>query len=234
MIGILVTVNARLSLIVLPPLVCCAALGRFISVRVIRYREACRKADSEATHFLYEVIAGVQALKVACAECASALRWEAFCAERRRVAIRETAAKEGIMKGLDGLTHVTGGMILVLAAPSLASGGFSVGDLALFIAYLDPLADAVDFFTQMMIVHRQADVSLERLSVLLPEGEGAHLVDRSSIHMDGRLPGIPEPERSPADLLRTLELKGVSCSHPGGGTASKTSIFPFVPVRSRW
>lgn len=217
MIAILLAVNPLMTLAVILPLLGCVALAQTLSVRVVRRREAARRAAASASDSLNELLGGVQALKLALAEDAAAARFEAQCARRRTAALRDVTAAEAVNRGLDALTQAAGGAVLLLAAPALSAGRFAVGDLALFLAYLAPLADSVGFFTHLSVVWRQSDVSMERLLSLLPDGEAASLLSPRPLPMKGPFPPIGRAERGPGDALRRLEARGLSCRHAGGG-----------------
>ena len=59
------------------------------------------------------------------------------------------------------------GLILILAAQSLGSSSFSVGDLALFIYYLAFVTDFAHLFGMMLAHYRQTKVSFSRMVTLL-------------------------------------------------------------------
>jgi ATP-binding cassette subfamily B protein len=217
MLGILLAVNPTVTLAVVPPLVGCALLAQVLSARLVRYREASRRATGEMASYLNEMLGGVQALKLAGAEAAAAGQFEVRCEARRRAGLRDTLASETAERGLDGLTQLAGGLVLLVAAPALTAGTFSAGDLALFISCAGQVTDVVSFFTHMLVVYRQADVSAARLAALVPEGESGTIVERGPIYMDGRLPEILRPERTPDDRLQRLEVRGLTCRHAGNG-----------------
>jgi ABC-type multidrug transport system fused ATPase/permease subunit len=192
-------------------------LARLLSERIARYREASRAASGQMAGYLTEMLGGVQALKLACAEGPAAEEFAARCEGRRHAELRDKLASEVAFGSVESLTQLVGGVVLLVAAPALAAGSFSIGDLALFIAYLDPLTDSVNFFTHLVVVYRQADVSMARLTTLLPEGEEVSLVARTDTHMDGRFPAITAPERRPEQALRVLEVRGLTSHHGGTG-----------------
>ena len=217
MLAILLSVNATVTLVVVPPLVACAILAQVLSRRVARYREANRRATGEMADYLNEIMGGIQALKLGGAEDAAAREFARRCESRRRAALGDVLASEAVERGLDALTRLAGGAVLLVAAPALAGGTFSVGDLALFITYLEPLTDSVGFFTHMMVVFRQADVSAVRTAALMPEGEAESIIAPGPTYMDGRLPERRWPEREPQDGLQRLEVRGLTCRQADGG-----------------
>jgi len=68
---------------------------------------------------------------------------------------------------LGSLAHNTAsigtGVILLLAAQAMKRGTFSVGSLALFVAYLDEITSFTTQFSQNLALYKQATVSLQRL-----------------------------------------------------------------------
>lgn len=218
-IGIMLAISPLVTLTVLPALVASAVLARLLSARLLRYREASRQATGDMAAYLNGMLGGVQALKLAGAENAAADAFVAHCERRRRAALRDTLASEATHGVVESLTRMLGGVVLLVAAPALAGGSFSVGDLALFVIYLDPLTDAADFFTHLVVEYRQTDVSTARLQVLMPAGDLEALMEATPTYSDGQLPAIAWPEPRADETLRLLEVRRLSCHHgeDGGG-----------------
>ena len=63
--------------------------------------------------------------------------------------------------------NVRAGRILVLAGRAMQLGGFTVGDLALFVAYLESVSEFTVMIGEVWTLYKQSDVSLKRLIVLL-------------------------------------------------------------------
>ena len=63
------------------------------------------------------------------------------------------------------------GLVLLIAAGAVRDGGFSVGDFALFIAYLPRLTGTMSFLGVMMVQHKRAGVAFERTSRLLRDAD---------------------------------------------------------------
>jgi ABC-type multidrug transport system fused ATPase/permease subunit len=68
----------------------------------------------------------------------------------------------------------------LLGAGSLRAGRFTVGDLALFITYLQFLADVVALLGVLLVRLRRADVAMDRVAALVPGSEHA-VVERLEV-----------------------------------------------------
>ena len=103
---------------------------------------------------------------------------------------------------LDTLTassvEVSTGLVLLLVAPAMRSGAFTVGDLALFTAYVGWLAGLPRRVGRMLYRQRQASVSGARLIRLLTEDDD----ERSLVEHASRLPPRARTRRARATAPR--------------------------------
>jgi len=96
----------------------------------------------------------------------------------------------------------------------MREGTFTIGDFALFIAYMWPLTDSMFGYGHMIARHNQARVSLDRLIYLLM-GESPHeLIKPGPVYMEGTLPEVPAFEKTDTDRLQSLEVCGLSYTYP--------------------
>jgi ATP-binding cassette subfamily B protein len=105
------------------------------------------------------------------------------------------------------------GIVLLLVAPAMRSGQFTVGDLALFTAYVGWLAGLPRRVGRTMYRLRQTSVASGRLVRLLAEHEDEHdLVAHNPIYL--RQPAPPAPPPAPIDRpFERLEVDGVTAVH---------------------
>ncbi|HLN63693.1 MAG TPA: ABC transporter transmembrane domain-containing protein, partial [Symbiobacteriaceae bacterium] len=89
-ISVLLSVNARITLLVFVPLAGVIVLSRLAMTRVARYREAARAATGKASGALGEIFGAVQAVQLAGAEARVVAHLHALNEERRRLTLRES------------------------------------------------------------------------------------------------------------------------------------------------
>ncbi|MCP4749608.1 MAG: ABC transporter ATP-binding protein [Proteobacteria bacterium] len=213
MIGILLSISPMVTLAILPPLVACLVLARMVSIKLVRYREASRRHTGAMSDFLNEMLHAVQAVKLSCAEASFTRRFRELCDTRKNAALKDVLANETTLRSLEWLTQLAGGGILLLAAPALSTGRFGIGDLVIFIIYLEPLTDSVTYFSNLLVVYRQTDVSMKRLIPLMPDDDSESMIEKTPIYMDSSFPEPVPPELAPENKLRKLEIRGLKCRY---------------------
>jgi ATP-binding cassette subfamily B protein len=118
---------------------------------------------------------------------------------------------------LDTLTassvELSTGLVLLLVAPAMRSGTFTVGDLALFTAYVGWLAGLPRRVGRMLYRLRQTSVASGRLVRLLAEHESHRdLVAHNPIHL--REPAPPAPAPAPIDEpFERLDVDAITAVH---------------------
>jgi ATP-binding cassette subfamily B protein len=112
--------------------------------------------------------------------------------------------------------EVSIGLVLLLAAPAMRRGDFSVGDFALFTSYIGWLTMLPRFLGRMLYRVPQGAVATERLTRLMARHETAHHLSQvSGVWFRSEPPPVAVPERD--DPLRVLEVSGLTVRHCDGG-----------------
>jgi ATP-binding cassette subfamily B protein len=112
--------------------------------------------------------------------------------------------------------EVSTGLVLLLSAAAMRRGDFSVGDLALFIAYLPPLTGLPRWTGRMLARHRHATVALDRLARLLPGQPPERVVAHRRVYLRTPPPPAPPPVDD-GNALQRLEVRGLTAVHPASG-----------------
>jgi ATP-binding cassette subfamily B protein len=211
---ILFSVNARLTLAVVVPLLIVIVVVTVVRRYLEKYREASRKAAGRVTAFIGDIFGGVQTIKVNDAERRVKARFDGINEARRKAALKDTLFSEVLHTIFHSTIEVSMGLILLLAAQVMTSGGFTVGDFALFVAYLEPVTLGITAFGNMIAMGRQTAVSLRRMVELLQEAAPETLVARTPVHLDGRFPEIPYTPRGEVHRLQAVEATGLTYRYP--------------------
>ncbi|MEW5868470.1 MAG: ABC transporter ATP-binding protein [Chloroflexota bacterium] len=214
-IGILVSMDVRITLLALLPLVIVALVANAAASRILRFRRASRQAAGKVTGFIGEVFGAVQAVKVAAAEHSVIAHFDELNAERRRVTLRERlfdSVLESIWRNTGGLGT---GFVLILAGQGMRAGTFTLGDFSLFVYLLQSMSDLTTFGGMLVARYKQLSVSVERMYRLMEGAPLEALVEISPVNLEGPLPEIVYPERTPADRLSDLQVRGLSFTYPG-------------------
>lgn len=98
-------------------------------------------------------------------------------------------------------------MALLLIAPAIRRGDFTIGDLGLFTTYITVLATLPRWAGRVGAYHSQADVSVERMAELLPAPEPFRIVAPVTTRLrSGPGPFAPKSYDAPTDRLERFEV----------------------------
>ncbi len=214
---ILLTINVKITLLVFLPLVSVIAIVQAVSKRLEKYRAASRKATGRVTGAIGEIFSTVQAIKVAGAEQHVVKHFEKLNAERQTTMLRDTVLTQSLDSTFENTVGLGTGLILILAAQSLGSSNFSIGDLALFIYYLAFVTDFTHFFGMLLAYYRQTGVSFERMVTLLQGATPQTLVKHASLYITRPAPKETSRHTTTDTQLENLEAVGLTYRYPDTG-----------------
>ena len=166
-LAIMMSINARIALIALLPLVLVTLVTNSATGRIQRYRQEFRKRSGIVTGFIAESFGAVQAIKVASAEDRVIDYFDTLNEKRRQAALQDRLFNEVLSSVFQNSGNIGTAIILLLAAQSLQAGEFTVGDFALFVAYLGNTTGFASFLGFLVARYRQATVAVSRMVRLL-------------------------------------------------------------------
>ncbi|EYT82309.1 ABC transporter ATP-binding protein [Streptomyces sp. Tu 6176] len=203
---------ALLVLLVLITAVTGAVHGRFL-----RYRRATRTASAQVAGALREAVGNVRAVQAAAAEEHVAAHIGRLDDARARAAVREELFAGVQRTVIANAAPVGVGVVLLLTSGRADHGAFSVGDLALFMFYLQILAEALASIGILSVRLQRVSVALGRIAGFLggaphaPPGEAGPGAPVRKAGPD------PAPAPAPHPPLRELTVRGLTARHPGTG-----------------
>ncbi|MCP5096150.1 MAG: ABC transporter ATP-binding protein, partial [Chloroflexi bacterium] len=231
-IAIMLSINVRLTLVTLLPLVAILLITQAASNRIKQYRRASRAATEKVTGTLNEILTSVQAIQLANAEEHVQQQFQNLNNERRHLMVRDNLLTQ-ILRSIYGNSSTLGvSLILILAAGAIRSGGFTLGDFALFVQYLAFLAIYTTDLGSFMAQFKQAGVSFNRMVAFLQATAPADtstadieasMLAHTPLYINEDVPPLP-PIIATADPLTTLSLNGLCYQHDknnGNGMNSK-------------
>lgn len=211
-VALMIQVNPLITVAVVLPLVAMVIAARILSGRIRSHRRAYRQATAAVTSFVGEMFGAVLAIKAARAGEAVQRRLATLNDHRERMALRDKLLSNLLDAFNSATVDLSVGIVLLLAASSMHSGDFTVGDLALFASYAATLVALPHYGGRLLARHRQAGVAIERLTTLMPPGSPIALVTRRPLYLSERVPPVDEPRDR--DPLHTLEVRGLTAVHP--------------------
>ncbi len=222
-LGIMISIDARIALLSLLPLIAVILISRLASTHAERYRKASRQATSRVTSALNEIFGAVQAIKIAVAEPFAAGHVSRLGKLRQKSVVRDRTLNQMLYAMCEEASLLSTGVILMLVADAIRSDAFTVGDFALFVTCLDSMTmlivEAGGFTTR----YKQAGVAFQRIFSLMKNGaaktaesEGTEiLVAHHPLYLRSAHPAILNPEKTSYDRLQQLEAMNLSYHYPG-------------------
>ncbi|MEO5953506.1 MAG: ABC transporter ATP-binding protein, partial [Chloroflexia bacterium] len=193
------------------------------------YRKRNREATSKVTGFLGELFGGVQAVKVASAEKYTIGHFTKLNNTRRTAALMDSLLTN-LLDSLNlGTVYLATGLILLLAAEGIRDGSFTVGNFALFVAYLGQVAAAPRWFGRQLARYKQVDVSIGRMQTLIKDSPKSTLAAHESVNLHGDLPIVPQITKMNADRLQTLDVENLTFGYPSSGKGIHNVSFSIKP-----
>ena len=213
-IAIMVSISPFVTLIGLLPIILVYLVVHFARTRIERTRKQSREAAGEVTGFLGEMFGSAEAIKVAGAEDHVLNEFDRVNAARKRATLRDTLLTQTLNAVFRNLEGIGTGAILIVAGHAMLSGQLTVGDLVLFVFYLEQFSWLSRGLGQIMTEYRQVGVGLGRLDELMPGVPPEKLVERSPMHLFRKAPDPAPVEKTDADRLESLEASGVTYLYP--------------------
>ena len=160
---VLSRVNGGATIVLFVPLLTVGLLRVFMD-QVQRKRHAeDRVRGARVTAFVGNLFSGVLAIKASGAGPEALERLQRLNSARIRTATRDQFSGTLVTTSTDAAVQVSFGLVLLLAAPDVRSGAFTIGDIALFTTYLSWLS-ALPTTIGVVLTHLpQGAVAVERL-----------------------------------------------------------------------
>jgi ATP-binding cassette subfamily B protein len=216
-IVIMLRINMVLTLAVFLPLIVVVAAGNFVGARVEANRRASRESTGGITGYLGEIFGAVQAVQVAGAEVEVTDYFRTLNETRRSSSVKDRLFTEVLSAMSANAVNLGTGLILMLATAEIRAGTFTVGDLSLFVFYLNFIAEFTGLAGALIAHYKQMGVSFSRLLALQPNAPPSTLVAHGPVYLDGSVPVISPLPKTDADRLEVLEAHGLSYHYPESG-----------------
>jgi ATP-binding cassette subfamily B protein len=214
-LAIMLTIDPVITLVAALPLIVVIASANMLTGRLKHYRKMNREATSRVVGFIGELFGAVQAVKVASAEKYAIGHFTMLNDRRRRYALLDNLLSQLLDSFNMNTASLATGLILLLAAQSMHSGAFSVGDFALFVTYIGGVAAAPRWVGRQLARFKQMSVSVNRMDKLVEGSPHGTLVGHNPVYVRGEMPTVPYIEKTREDELRELRISGLTYRYPG-------------------
>jgi ATP-binding cassette subfamily B protein len=213
----LLTVDARLTLLVFVPLTLVIAITQRLSARIQKYRVASRQATGLVTGAIGEIFGAAQAIQVAGAEAHVVASFHTLNERRRVGMVRDRTLTETLNSTFSSAIGLGKGAILCIVAFSVYSSHLRIGDIALFLYYLGEVTNFTRRFGVLITQYKQTGVSFERMERLLQGAPVATLVRHNPLYLKSTLPAVSAPQFTEQDRLRNLTVSNLTYCYPESG-----------------
>lgn len=213
--AVMFSVDPLITSVVMVPLIGAGVLISATSNKIKKYHAQSRQAAGEVSSFLREVLNAAQAVQLADAQGRVGDRFREFNETRRKRSLQSRFFTTVFLSSVWTTTSALGvGIVLIMAAGDFTKGTFTVGDLALFVAYLGWIMEFTALFSQNLAAYKQSLVSLDRLTDILPDTTVAELVEHHPV-LPAEDPVLVET--ASGQPLEELRISGLGYRHPESG-----------------
>lgn len=222
-VPVMLRIDVTVTLVVVVPLAAAYLITRLLTERLRSYHRSDREATAGVTGFLGNLFSSVLAVKVAGAEMAVIRRLRTLNATRKAAALRDQLLSDS-MDAFNGSTvDLTIGLVLLLVAPAMRTGTFTVGDLVLFASYVTSLAALPRWSGRLLTRHRQAQVAASRMATLMPAQDAVAVVTHRRLQLDGQLPATARA-RPAAHRPAAVQIRGLGYQFADGHGVTEVDL----------
>jgi ATP-binding cassette subfamily B protein len=219
--SIMFSINLAVTLGTFVPLAIIIGVSRRLSSRAEKIREESREATSQVTGVIADMFNGTQALKVGNAEERIVAYFKEVNDRRRQTMVKDRLITEFVQALSNGTLDVGLGLILLLAARSMYAGAFSIGDFALFAAYLWPMTQVMRMTGYLITLYKQTSVSLRRMEKMMQGAAPGQTVAHNPVYLTGDFPKIEFPRKTSQHSLEHVRIEGLTYNYEQAEGAAK-------------
>ncbi len=237
-LAVMFSINPRITWVIIVPLALVMVTINLMRQRLERYRDERRRAASRVIGFIAEMFGSVQAVKVANAERQINERLTELNEERRRASLKDTLFRQLIDTSFMSTVEISTGIVLIMVGQAMSRGTFTVGDFALFVAYLWEVTEGLTFLGNMFAVQKQVDVSVHRMARQIENVRRSNESD----FVGAEAKGDPRAAVSAAPTERSMLVNGIAVER-ANRAAYETLVqpvavhldgnFPAIPAPSK-
>jgi ATP-binding cassette subfamily B protein len=207
---IMFRINPWVTLGTYTPLAFILFIAHRLGNRAKRYRQASRKATSEVTSLIADMFNSTQAIKVAGAEERIVGRFRAVNDQRRQAMVNDRLLTQIVDSLGNGAVDVGVGLVLLLASQAMLAGSFTIGDFALFAAYIWPATHLMRTAGNLVTRYRQVGVSTTRMETIMQGLPAGSVVEHNPIYLTRAAPKLTHLPKAEGDSLNKLVVKELS------------------------
>ncbi|MFW6063561.1 MAG: ATP-binding cassette domain-containing protein [Chloroflexota bacterium] len=208
--AIMLSINVVVTLGTFLPLLLIIAVAQRLGNRAREYRRKSRRSTAEVTAMIADMFNATQAIKVGNAEERIINRFREVNARRREAMVRDRLLNQLVEALSNGTVDVGTGLVLLLAAQAMLAQQFTIGDFALFAAYIWPATQLMRVAGTLLTRYKQVGVSTQRMEAIMREEPPGAIVAHHPIYMHESYPVRERLEKEPRDRLHHFRARGLT------------------------
>nr|WP_260408319.1 ABC transporter ATP-binding protein [Planomonospora venezuelensis] len=208
-LAVLASVDPVVTLVLVLPTIAIGVLSRLVNRLIGRLHRRAGALGAAVAGHLGEVFGGILTIKTAGAEEAVLERLRRHNRLRRDAAVKDRLATDLLGAATGATVEISIGLVLLLSAPAMRRGDFTVGDLALFTSYAGWLTALPRTVGAILARMPQAGVSVERLTRMTGPGEDP--ARDTGVWFHREYPAAAGPAHG--DPLEVLQARGLTAGH---------------------
>lgn len=212
-LAIMLQINVLVTIGTFLPLAAVVFIAQRLGEHAREIRKRSRAATAEVTGMIADMFNATQAVKVANAEERIIGRFRQVNDSRREAMVKDRLLTQMVDSLSSGAVDMGVGLVLLFAAQSMYSGAFTVGDFALFAAYIWPVTHFMRTVGNLIARYKQVDVSVQRMEVIMQTDRPGTVVAHNPIYLTGPLPELPFTPKS--ERLEALRIANLTYRYDG-------------------
>lgn len=210
----MIRISVPITLGVFIPLIVIVLISSRMSERIETYREKSRAATARATGTIAEIFSAVQTVQVNRAEQRMVAHFRRLNEARRQTNVQDQMLTRLVDALAENMTVIGTALVLLLSAHSMQAGRFTVGDFALFVAYIWPITALFRNIGGLIVLYQQSGISIKRLQTLMQSNDPTELAEPNPIYLTRPLPPLPSSATDIEEPLETLTIRDLSYQYP--------------------
>lgn len=223
--AILLFVDVKVTLLVVPPVVAVVVIAQAARGRFEKFRERTRSTTADVTGAITDIVSGARAVQAAGAEDTVVARLRQLGEQRRIAVLRDDFYAAWLDAVFASTASLGAGLTLLVAAESMRSGQFTLGDFVLFSTYLLQVTFFTRFIGYLARTKRQALVSIRRVYDLMQGATQADLVASRNLHLGEAGSPPATPVAVEREELSSLQVSGLTVTFPGSAAGIRDVDF---------
>lgn len=180
---ILLSINWKITLIAFAPFFVLLFLVKKTKTYIERNRKKVRETSAQMSATMTDIFSAMQSVKAFGSETEVTEYMYRANKERCSYIIKDHIFTRVLSAMNNNVIHITTGLILLIASAYMYQGTFSIGNLVLFLYYLDYISGFVMEFGEYLAHYKQTEIAFQRLEEYFEPEDRWKLVEHTELDL---------------------------------------------------